>query len=352
MIKMLRKKLLPIISVVFLTACAGEGTIGTKTVKDLAGVEVSIPSHPERIVCRSGNGTSFLVAMGLEDRLVGTANYMLPNPWVDYFCPRIKDIPGFAWEPSAEELFATNTDLVMLPDPLVAESLRTGGLTAVTYKQYNIGEILSSVDFLKNVFDDNQSKSFLDDWLSYYHETINYVEKQLKDIKEEDRLIVHYVYAASNKGPTRSVGGGGIYESWAEQSGMSLATKQYPAENKYANEEELLKIDPDIIMIGGNAQEDVYDALLVNTTWSGVKALKNNKVFRIPVGFLSWDMYGIEYPLWVLWTAKQVYPDLIEKDIAQETYSFYKKFYNKELSNTHLNNLLNGKSPDGRKLNA
>ena len=346
------KKIFSLLFVSMLSACTGAKAAETKVVKDLAGVEVTIPSNPSRIVCRSGNGTSFIVGMGLQDKLVGTANYMLPNPWVNYFCKDIENIPGFAWEPSAEELYAVNADLVMLPDPIVAETLRSGGLTAVCYKQYNTEEILSSITFLKEVFNDKKVDNYLNKWLNYYNTTIGYVSEQLKDIKEEDRLIVHYVYAASNKGPTRSVGGGGIYESWAEQSGLVLATKEYKAETKNVNEEELLKIDPEIIMIGGNAQEDVYNDLLKNTTWAGVKALKNNKVFRIPVGFLSWDMYGVEYPLWVLWTAKQVYPDLIDKDITTETSNFYKEFYNKELPSEQLNNLLNGKSPNGQKLNA
>ena len=57
----------------------------TVVISDINGDEVEIPQNPEKIVCRSGNGTSFVVGMGHSDKLVGTADYVLTNPWISVF---------------------------------------------------------------------------------------------------------------------------------------------------------------------------------------------------------------------------------------------------------------------------
>lgn len=332
----------------FFVSC-GDKNIGTKNVIDLNGDTVAIPSNPMRIVCRSGNGTSFLIGMGYADRLVGTADYVLPNPWVDFFAPNVSNIAKFKWEPSAEELYATNADLVMLPDGEIAKNLREAGLRAVCYKQYNADEMLASVTFLKEVFsEDEDAQVYLAAWEKYYNDTVAYIADRIKDVPMSERPVVHYVYAASNKGVTRTVGGGGIYDTWAEQSGAILATKDYPIENNRVSEEELLAINPNYILIGGVCEHIVAEELMANEAWSNADAVKNGRVYIMPIAVIPWDMYGVEYPLWILWTAKTLYPDLIDKDMVTETREFYKQFFNVELTDTQINYILNGLAPDGK----
>ena len=329
----------------------GPANSETKSIVDLNGDTVTIPSNPMRIVCRSGNGTSFLIGMGYADRLVGTADYVLPNPWVDFFAPNVSNIAKFKWQPSAEELYATNADLIMLPDGEIAGTLRDAGLTAVCYKQYNEDELLASVKFLKEIFaDDEDAQEYLTAWETYYNEIINYIANKIKDVPLSERPVVHYVYAASNKGVTRTVGGGGIYDTWAEHSGAILATKDYPVENERVSEEELLAINPDYIMIGGMSEHIVYEELMKNEAWSNADAIKNGNVYTMPIAVIPWDMYGVEYPLWILWTAKTMYPDLIDKDIIIETREFYKQFFDVELTDTQINYILNGLAPNGTKI--
>lgn len=335
----------------FTLASCNNQSNGTRIIKDINGDEVTIPANPARIVCRSGNGTSFLIGMEYADRLVGTADYVLPNPWVDFFAPNVSNIAKFKWQPSAEELYATNADLIMFPDGEITANLRESGLTAVCYKQYNEEEMLESVELLKEIFsEDENAQSYLTEWKNYYDEIISYIAEKIKDVPMSERPVVHYVYAASNKGVTRTVGGGGIYETWAEHSGAILATKDYPVENERVSEEELLAINPDFIMIGGMSEHIVAEELLQNEAWSNADAIKNGNVYTMPIAVIPWDMYGVEYPLWILWTAKILYPELIDKDMVEETREFYKQFFDVELSDTQINYILSGKGPDGTKI--
>ena len=205
------------------------------------------------------------------------------------------------------------------------------------------------------------TSSGLDDVLKSYNmaeveelyangETISYIAEKIKDVPMSERPVVHYVYAASNKGVTRTVGGGGIYDTWAEHSGAVLATKDYPVENERVSEEELLSINPDYIMIGGMSEHVVYEELMQNEAWSNADAIKNGRVYTMPIAVIPWDMYGVEYPLWILWTAQTLYPNLIDKDMVIETREFYKLFFDVELTDTQINYILNGLAPDGTKI--
>ena len=73
------KKIFIILNLFFLfliSACTLNGT-GVKEITDLAGDQVEIVPSPERVVARTANSTSFLVGMGLQDRIVGTMGVCL-----------------------------------------------------------------------------------------------------------------------------------------------------------------------------------------------------------------------------------------------------------------------------------
>lgn len=75
-------------------------TTEERQITDIAGVTVTLPSELNRIVCRSGNGTSFLIAMGYSDKLVGTADYVVTNPWGEIFCKGVTSLqPRFCYRP-------------------------------------------------------------------------------------------------------------------------------------------------------------------------------------------------------------------------------------------------------------
>ena len=321
---------------------------GKHTITDINGDSVTVSREINRVVSRSGNGTSFLVAMGLGDKLVGTADYVVTNPWVERFYNGISALPQFKWTPNNEEIIALNADLVMFPDPEVCESLRNDGVPAVCYKQYNEQEIVASANLLGELFGES-AKTYTDKWLEYYNETEKYISEKISTVQEEDRPGVYYIYGQSNKGLGRTAGGGSINEVMIEGAGGRFLTSDLSNDGPTITEEEAISRNPDVIMIGGIYGSDLQDELEGKPEWSGVKAVKDQKIFRIPVGFISWDFYGVEYPLLKLWIAKQLYPELIDKDMHEETKSFHKDFYGIELTDDEVDHILNGLDPNGEK---
>ena len=339
---------LAVIILFLFTACSETSISDNKAVRivDINSDEVTIPSEINKVICRSGNGTSFMVAMGLGDKLVGTANYVVTNPWADVFHQNITKLPSFGWAPSSEEIYAVGADVVMLADPEVAANLRNDGISALCYKQYNEQEIIDSAKLMGEIFGEDATR-YADKWIEYYHQTNMIIENALKDVKEEDRPVVYYIYGSSNKGLGRTDGGGSITQFWVEGAGGVFSTSDLPNDGPKITEEEAIKRNPDVILIGGVYSSQLKNDLMLSPEWSNVPAVSEQRIYKIPIGFIPWDFYGVEYPLLKLWVAKQLYPDLIEIDMHSTVKDFYKDFYSVELTDTQIDYILKGLSPDG-----
>ena len=100
--------------------------------------------------------------------------------------------------------------------------------------------------------------------------------------------------------------------------------------------------DPDVIITNspeGKAQ------IMKNTSFQGIKAVKNGKVFVVPSGVYLWSVRSAEGALQPLWLGKMIYPELFaELDLEQKTKEFYEKFYGYELNGDEVKNILNPKS--------
>ncbi len=334
-----------------ISCCGCTGTLPEeeKTIVDINGDTVSVPALINNIICRSGNGTSFIVAMGYGDKLAGTADYVVTNPWTDKFFNGISSLPTFGWAPSAEEIYRVNADLVMLADPDCAASLRADGINALCYKQYNETEIIDSVRLLGNLLG-KDAADYAERWIDYYNETDEFISQALSSVSAADKPNVYYIYGQTNKGLGRTAGGGSIEQFWIEEAGGVFVTQDLANDGPKITEEEAISRNPDVIFIGGIYSGALETDLQNNPAWSDVSAVKNARIYQIPVGFLPWDFYGVEFPLLKLWAAKQLYPNLIDVDMHEITKEFYKEFYNKELTDNEVEYILNSLSPEGKSL--
>jgi len=88
---------------------------------------------------------------------------------------------------------------------------------------------------------------------------------------------------------------------------------------------------------------------MTNSQWSPLKAVKDNRVYQMPIGISRWGHPGgLETPLAIMWTAKELYPEQFKDlDIREEARSFYQTFFNYQVSDKMLTNILNGKGMRG-----
>ena len=113
--------------------------------------------------------------------------------------------------------------------------------------------------------------------------------------------------------------------------------------------EEIIASNPQIIIVGGDHNEDAVEKIKSSPIYSGTDAVKNGRVYGNPRGVFNWDRYGADTVLQILWAAKTIQPELFaDIDVKAETKAFYKKFMNYELSDAEFGYILKGLNPEGK----
>ena len=67
--------------------------------------------------------------------------------------------------------------------------------------------------------------------------------------------------------------------------------------------------------------------------WSGIQAVRNRRVYKMPLGMYRSYTPGADTPVTLLWMAKTAYPELFaDIDILEETKAYYKEVFGIELT--------------------
>ncbi len=94
--------------------------------------------------------------------------------------------------------------------------------------------------------------------------------------------------------------------------------------------EEVYKLNPDIILLSNFDKfvpDDLYNNKIAGQDWSTVKAVKEYRVYKVPMGIYRWDAPGVETPLMMEWLAHVLQPELFkDMDVRADAKKFYEDF--------------------------
>ena len=86
----------------------------------------------------------------------------------------------------------------------------------------------------------------------------------------------------------------------------------------------------------------MYNNAVGNDDWSTVAAVKNKQVYKMPLGLYRTFTPGADTPVTLQWFAKTVYPELFEEvNIEEVTKSYFKEYYNVELTEEQIEKMYN-----------
>jgi len=163
-------------------------------------------------------------------------------------------------------------------------------------------------------------------------------------LSDADKKSVYYMDDSRTNTALFTVGRGEIQETWIKMSGGKFATQDLIGSKIEISKEKLLAIDPDIILVGSQRQYASMQMLMSDRTLSNLKAVKNNQVYHIPQGIFPWCKTGPESSMQMVWTAKQLYPDLFaDIDLTKMTKFFYLDFFDAAVSDENVAMILAGK---------
>lgn len=105
--------------------------------------------------------------------------------------------------------------------------------------------------------------------------------------------------------------------------------------------EQVIAWNPDVIVTvqGGNG---AYQELTTNPDWASISAIANDKILVSPTAPFSWidRPPSVQRFLGTQWLAKQLYPDKFDYELDQVVKQFYSLFYEIELSDADVEQLL------------
>ena len=320
----------------------------TRTIVDITGAEVEVSVKVEKIINLNPFGCQIMLGLGLKDYLVGISRDTFETKWLEEVCPEAKNISQYSDETAAETLLAANADLVLSQDPDVAEDLRSKGVPCITFGYLTLDDYKFNIKLLGDILG-GDAKVKTDLYLDYLDGKIADVNSALSG-KITEKETMHYVNANGDKGFYKTSGKDSTTDYCAQLCSIDLSAAaliDFP-ESK-VDAEALLATNPDNVIIGGRYQHVIYDELFSADEWKNISAIKNGNVFKIPMGFASWDRYSLETALLIPWMASTIYHEYYEFDAVNEVINFYKTFMGYELTETQAEYMIAGLTPNGEK---
>ena len=126
-------------------------------------------------------------------------------------------------------------------------------------------------------------------------------------------------------------------------AGASLTTTQPSAE-------EIVKINPDIFVAGGIYQNKNIELVKSTDPYKELNAVKNNKIYSIPIGFTAFEQLSAMTPIFFYDQANKIYPEYFNYDIKTMVKETIKEYFGTELTDNQVSYMLSGLNPEGKSL--
>jgi iron complex transport system substrate-binding protein len=293
------------------------------TVTDQAGREVVIEDEPEKLVSGYYISSSVLIALDLDEKMVGIEAKAGKRPIYSLSAPELIELPsvGSAKEFDLEGCAALEPDLVILPMKLkdAAQTLTDLGIDVLLVNPEN-GELLNGmIDLIADATGTGDKAQALLEFASAQQTAL------AENLSGADKPTV---YLAGNSSMLSTAGDAMYQSDMIRTAGGTNAAAEisdtYWAEISY---EQLLAWDPEYIILASDADYTVED-VLADPNLAGCRAVENGNVHQIPGNAEAWDSPVPSGILGSVWLAGILHPELYpESDVNTIIDEYYETFY-------------------------
>lgn len=293
------------------------------TVTDQAGREITIRQEPQRIITAYYITSSLLIALDLDDRIVGIENNPEKRAIYSLSAPQLLDLPqiGTAKELDVEAVMALNPDLLVLPMKLknTVPTLEELGLTVLIVDPEDQQRVN---DMIRLVGEATQKTELAQSILAWISGQQDFLAEKLTDVQMPS------VYLAGNSSMLKTAGDAMYQADMIRLAGGKNAAAAiedtYWAEIDY---EQLLAWDPEYIILAAEATYTVED-VLSDPNLAACQAVVNGNVYRLPNEAEAWDSPVPGSILGAVWLANILHPDRISNaECTALMNEFYETFY-------------------------
>jgi iron complex transport system substrate-binding protein len=303
------------------------------TITDHAGRQVEVTGDYKKIVSGYYISTSMLVALGLEDKIVGIEAKAKKRPIYKLAAPELLELPnvGTAKDFDLEGCLALKPDLVILPKKLTdqAKSLSDMGITVIVVNPENEKLLRETIKMIGTATGTTEKSEEL---VAYYNDKYNELENLIKNSAEKPSV---YLAGTSD---ILTVASGSMYQNSVIEKAGGVNVAKDITDLSWANisYEQMIAYNPDMIVIVPEAEFTKED-VLNNPQLADIKAVKDGAVYEMPNKFEAWDSPVPSGVLGAMWLASIINEKSYSfDDFKTDAVKFYKQFYNTDIDQTQI----------------
>ena len=304
------------------------------TVIDSLNREVKIPAEPERIAVLDSFAGEAAVMTGAGERIVTCPNGVKSDSLLCRIAPHLNDIEAVMSGGSfnAEALLALSPDVIMIKESLYRAEDERAKLEKLQIPYIVVGydNMAEQIYALKlaGAAEGSECRAKAEKIADYYCDVIKRVSADAADIPESQ---VKRVYHSINEA-VRTDGENSLGNDWISCVGATDVSAAYTDSMQAdgvdfcAGLEQIFEWDPDVMICN---EASTKDYLLSDSKWTGLRAIREKKVYNIPVGATRWGQRGsVETFFAMIWLGKIIYPDYYSDfDLQAEVTQFYSEMF-------------------------
>ncbi len=344
---------------------AGEDII---TIKDHAGREVTLAQEPKKVVITDiyPLASVLTVYLGSASSIVAMEPVSMnaaKNGILGQLYPEILDVDTSIMDGediSVEAIAALEPDVIFYNagNAKEAEKFENAGLTAVgvsaTGWDYDCIKTYDEwMALLDQIYPQHARKNKLSSRVDEYGDAVyGAVQSRIKNLNSQEKQKVLFLYRYDENMMVTS-GSKFFGQWWCDSIGAVNVAQDVPAENKNAaiTMEQVYVWNPDVIILTNFTKtqpEDLYANAIGSDDWSGIKAVQDHRVYKMPLGIYRTYTPGADTPMTLEWLAQAVYPDLFKDvNVRRDVAAYYKELYGITLTEEQIEAMYNPNSAVG-----
>jgi|WetSurMetagenome_2_1015567.scaffolds.fasta_scaffold83520_1 iron complex transport system substrate-binding protein len=322
----------------------------TRTFTDMIGRKVTVPEPLTRVALLGGPTGQVAYVLGARNQLCAVTKSLKSSELVNLMDPTVKNLVAprsTSGQVNVEELIVADPQLVIAGDldgSLVEKKTRIPVAYLRSDMNQSIDMLKEEIRFYGTVF---HKESRAEKYIQYLQKTVDLIKGRTKDIPEAKRKLVFNGYSSNH---LVTLGGDTFMHRQIELAGCRNATAKILSAGMKeglhtglaeVSMEKVLGWDPDILVIDFGTPSDLYD----DAKWKSIKAVKNKKVYKQPVGVFIWDRPTAESAvLHPIWLAKLAYPERFSDiNLVGEIKRFYGEIMDFRLTEEQAEAVLSAK---------
>ncbi len=331
--KLGKKVIIFLLIAILLTNIVGCSTNSTAQdtveITDHLGRKVLVPKDVKRIVSAYYISTSLLIALGVEDRVVGLEILPDKRPLYKKAAPELIDLPtlGNGKTFNIEECIKLKPDLVIMPVRMkeYIDKLEKLNIPVLAVSPEDLNSLEDTISLVGKAVGAQERAQKL---ISFYQEKVAMVEKLTENIEAKPT-----VYLAGKKSPLTTCTQE-MYQHYLINLAGGRNVSEEIEKGYWANvsQEQIITWNPEVLLVVQYAayeQKELWD----DQKWNSVKAIKNKQVYTFPSAIEPWDYPMPSAVLGILWLTNKLHPEVYgEETLAQDIKYFYKEFYGVDIS--------------------